>query len=230
MFPGKSSNEQIELIISILGTPKLDDIYKDDRLKSKDSIFKYGKIDKVSWKEIFPSACPDALDLLDKMLIFDPDRRITAEKALKHKYFDDLPHSEDEIPDPVSKFDFEFEEIELDILNMRDLILHEIMLYHDQKLLDEYEKLKEMYRKNIKLSKKKNFDERNGSIGVLSTVPSNEEELNTIMNSQKKLKTKTKTKTLEGTEKKVVKKHTKNESINSNKSAFSKASKVSSKK
>lgn len=154
LFPGKESSEQIELILSILGTPKIEDIYKDGRSNSKELIFKYGKIEKVPWKEIFPNAQEDALDLLEKMLKFDPDKRVTVEQAMKHKYFDDLPSEADEKPEPVSKFDFEFEDQDLSITDLRELILHEIMLYHDQKLLDEYEKSKEIYKKNEKNIKK----------------------------------------------------------------------------
>lgn len=154
LFPGKESSEQIELILSILGTPKIEDIYKDGRSGSKELIFKYGKIEKVPWKEIFPNAHDEALDLLEKMLKFDPDKRITVEQAMKHKYFDDIPSEVDEKPEPVSKFDFDFEDQELSITDLRELILHEIMLYHDQKLLDDYEKLKEIYKKNERNMKK----------------------------------------------------------------------------
>ena len=34
--------------------------------------------------------CPLGLDLLSKMIVYDPYMRITAEEALKHSYFDDL--------------------------------------------------------------------------------------------------------------------------------------------
>ena len=33
---------------------------------------------------------PAGLDLLEKMLIYDPAKRISAKKALLHPYFDDL--------------------------------------------------------------------------------------------------------------------------------------------
>lgn len=154
LFPGKESSEQIELILTILGTPKIEDIYKEGRSNSRELIFKYGKIDKQPWKEILPNAPEDALDLLDKMLKFDPDKRISIENAMKHKYFDNLPVEEEEKAESVSKFDFEFEDLDLSTNELRDMILHEIMLYHDQKLLDDYEKAKESYKKGEKKKEK----------------------------------------------------------------------------
>lgn len=41
---------------------------------------------KVSWKSIVPEASEKALDLLDRMLTFDPGRRISGEAALRCKY------------------------------------------------------------------------------------------------------------------------------------------------
>ena len=84
------------------------------------------------------------------MLKFEPDKRITVDEALKHKYFNDIPYEEEDKVEPVSKFDFEFDEVELSTTELREHILHEIMLYHDQKLLDEYELAKEYYKKGIK--------------------------------------------------------------------------------
>ena len=153
LFPGKESAEQIELILSILGTPKIEDIYKEGRSDSRELIYKYGKIEKVPWKDVLRNASDDALDLLEKMLKFDPDKRITVDQAMKHKYFDDLPTEQDEKATSVSKFDFEFEDLDLSSHELRDLILYEIMLYHEQKILDEYEKAKEAYKKNEKKKK-----------------------------------------------------------------------------
>ena len=46
---------------------------------------------------------PEAIDLLKKFLIFDPEKRITVEQALKHPYLSDL-HFEEEKPirEPVN--------------------------------------------------------------------------------------------------------------------------------
>jgi len=50
------------------------------------------------------------LDLLKKFLIFDPQKRITIEQALKHPYLSALHCPEDEpTTEPVLSIDFEFE-------------------------------------------------------------------------------------------------------------------------
>ncbi|GIQ90486.1 hypothetical protein KIPB_013294, partial [Kipferlia bialata] len=47
--------------------------------------------------DLIPSAPPDALDLLRKMLAFNPAKRISAQEALAHPYLDQF-HNEDEEP------------------------------------------------------------------------------------------------------------------------------------
>jgi len=65
--------------VSILGTPKVEDIYKEGRSNSRELILKFGKIEKVPWKDVISKATEDALDLLDRLLKFEPEKRITVE-------------------------------------------------------------------------------------------------------------------------------------------------------
>ena len=51
---------------------------------------------RKNFAQLFPSASRDALDLLDKMLILDPDQRISVENALKHNYLREYRSPTDE--------------------------------------------------------------------------------------------------------------------------------------
>ncbi len=56
-------------------------------------------------RSIFTAASDDALDLLDRMLTFNPAKRITAKEALEHYYFKSMPHPTEptKLPRPVPK-------------------------------------------------------------------------------------------------------------------------------
>lgn len=42
----------------------------------------------TSLQQLIPNASEQAIDLMQKMMIFDPQKRITPAQALKHPYFD----------------------------------------------------------------------------------------------------------------------------------------------
>lgn len=52
---------------------------------------------KVPWTKIFSNADPKALDLLDKMLTFNPHNRIGVENALAHPYLEQYYDPADEV-------------------------------------------------------------------------------------------------------------------------------------
>uniref|UniRef100_A0A8C1SIJ3 mitogen-activated protein kinase n=1 Tax=Cyprinus carpio TaxID=7962 RepID=A0A8C1SIJ3_CYPCA len=63
--------------------------------------------------DLFIGANPQAVDLLEKMLVLDTDKRITAAEALAHPYFAQY-HDPDDEPE-AEPFDQSFESRELDI-------------------------------------------------------------------------------------------------------------------
>jgi serine/threonine protein kinase len=92
---------------------------------------------KVPFRRLYPSASDVALDLLEKLLDFDPSRRITVEQALAHPYLETYHDPADE---PMhSTFDFSFESCnKIDELKSKylllltlDMILEEINSYHN---------------------------------------------------------------------------------------------------
>ena len=48
------------------------------------------------FRDVFPNASDDALDLLKSLLHFNPGRRPTAEQALKHPYVAQFHNPDDE--------------------------------------------------------------------------------------------------------------------------------------
>jgi len=63
------------------------------------------------FNKLFSFANPEAIDLLKKLLTFDPEKRINVVDALAHPYLKDLHLEEDEpTREPVDYLDFEFED------------------------------------------------------------------------------------------------------------------------
>ncbi|KND00881.1 CMGC/CDK/CDK7 protein kinase [Spizellomyces punctatus DAOM BR117] len=85
---GDSDIGQLQIIFKALGTPTEQDW---PGMKELDGYFEFQQYPKPPLRSILTAASPDALNLLEQFLLFDPLKRITAEDALKHFYFRNLP-------------------------------------------------------------------------------------------------------------------------------------------
>lgn len=63
---------------------------------------------KKPWLHMYPSADVRALDLLDKMLTFNPSKRISIEDALAHPYLEQYYEPNDEVNCIIFTFFFCF--------------------------------------------------------------------------------------------------------------------------
>jgi len=88
MFAGDSEMNQLSVIFGNLGTPKEED-WPD--MSSLPQYTKFGACTGIPLKQRFTAATDDALDLLEKMLLFDPQKRLTAVEVLQHRYFNAFP-------------------------------------------------------------------------------------------------------------------------------------------
>lgn len=124
-FKGRDYVDQLTQILKLLGTPSEQTLSRISSPRAQDYVRNLGYMQKVPFKTIFPGANPDALDLLDRMLAFDPLERITVEEALEHPYLA-IWHDASDEPECPRTFDFsDFESVE-DVGQMRQMILDEV--------------------------------------------------------------------------------------------------------
>ncbi|XP_055655852.1 mitogen-activated protein kinase 15 isoform X1 [Falco peregrinus] len=87
LFPGTSTMNQIEQILRVIPAPSPEDIMAIQSDYRASVINCMSSRQRVTFEEILPSSTPlPALDLLKKLLVFNPDKRLTAEEALQHPY------------------------------------------------------------------------------------------------------------------------------------------------
>lgn len=124
MFPGTDYMNQLHKIIDTLGTPSYEDTEYIASEKAKAYIRSLPYKKKVNYRALFPKAPELALDLLEKMLTFAPEKRITVEEALAHPY---LKLLHDPLDEPVAHepFDVDFENIPLNKEALRALLWEE---------------------------------------------------------------------------------------------------------
>ncbi|KAB7497181.1 putative serine/threonine-protein kinase [Armadillidium nasatum] len=87
LFPGSSTLDQIEKIMNVIQTPQKEDLeYLPSHLATNLTMHSSSPESKTSLREMLSSAPQDALNLLEKLLVFNPNKRPTADEALRHPY------------------------------------------------------------------------------------------------------------------------------------------------
>lgn len=127
-FP-HSSQDQLNVIFSVLGTPKEEDYEFVTDTKALEYLKSFPLKKPVDLSEIYPAASSDAIELLSKMLKFNPRTRITIEEAINHPF---LSKIRDKSKETVAKgsISLEFEkEGEMTAERLRELFIEEIKCY-----------------------------------------------------------------------------------------------------
>ncbi|XP_077599135.1 mitogen-activated protein kinase 15 [Stigmatopora nigra] len=87
LFPGTSTMNQIEKIMSAIPHPCPEDVLAVKSEIGSSVIQRMLLRPQLLVEDLLKaSAPPDAVDLMKRLLVFNPDKRLTAEKALQHPY------------------------------------------------------------------------------------------------------------------------------------------------
>lgn len=124
-FKGRDYVDQLNQILHYLGTPNEETLRRIGSPRAQEYVRNLPYMPKIQFQRLFPSANPDSLDLLDRMLSFDPTSRITVEEALEHPYLQ-IWHDASDEPTCPTTFDFHFEMLD-DIHDMRRMIYDEVV-------------------------------------------------------------------------------------------------------
>lgn len=105
-----ADHHQLTLILDVLGTPTMEDYYGIKSRRAREYIRSLPFKKKIPWKAMFPKTSDLALDLLERLLAFNPVKRITVEDALKHPYLEPYHDPDDEpTADPIPEEFFDFD-------------------------------------------------------------------------------------------------------------------------
>ncbi|WJX60282.1 Mitogen-activated protein kinase 4 [Trifolium repens] len=129
LFPGKDYVHQLRLVTELIGSPddsSLGFLRSDNARRYLRQLPQFGK---QNFSAKFPHIAAEPLDLLEKMLIFDPDKRITVDEALCHPYLSSLHDINDEPVTPMP-FSFDFEQPSCTVEHIKELIWRESVKFN----------------------------------------------------------------------------------------------------
>jgi len=92
----------------LTGTPLHQDIDFIQNINAKNYLKNMKYYPKTSLSKLFPDSSPLLLNLIDNMLVFNPNKRMSVKDCLEHEYFKDIYHYDDLVKSKT-KFDWSFD-------------------------------------------------------------------------------------------------------------------------
>ncbi|CBZ29942.1 putative map kinase [Leishmania mexicana MHOM/GT/2001/U1103] len=130
LFQGKDRVNQLDKIVDVIGTPSEEDINSVGSSAAQKYLKKKSHRPQADWRQRYPKASSEALDLLRRMLVFNPKRRITVLQAMRHPF---LVQLHDDADDNISYTLFRFDENEQKtIVDVKRAIYQESVKFHNE--------------------------------------------------------------------------------------------------
>eukprot|EP01063_Lacrimia_lanifica_P022905 TRINITY_DN3041_c0_g2_i2.p1 TRINITY_DN3041_c0_g2~~TRINITY_DN3041_c0_g2_i2.p1 ORF type:complete len:534 (+),score=239.21 TRINITY_DN3041_c0_g2_i2:56-1603(+) len=152
LFRGLDRINQLDKIIEVIGSPAAGEICFGSNAAQRYIRERYcgptcrkGEKTRAVWKDLFAlsreETGPEAMDLLDKMLVFNPAKRIAVEDALSHPFLSALHDPTDEDVRDVPIFDFSDEKLN-NIGDVKHALYMETIAFHKRNPATFTQKLK----------------------------------------------------------------------------------------
>jgi serine/threonine protein kinase len=90
LFPGANEADQLAKIHTVLGAPPPETLAKFRHRSEHTIAATSGSRTGTGIATLIPHCSPACIDLIEKLLHYDPEERLSARQALKHPYFKDL--------------------------------------------------------------------------------------------------------------------------------------------
>nr|XP_046222173.1 mitogen-activated protein kinase 14A-like isoform X2 [Oncorhynchus gorbuscha] len=113
LFPGSDSIDQLKKILNVTGTPLSSLVQKMQSKDARSYVQSLPIQKKKNFKEVFRSLHVNAVNLLENVLLLDPETRMTAKEGLSHPYLAEFHDPESEPDSPT--YDDSFESLELEV-------------------------------------------------------------------------------------------------------------------
>lgn len=97
IFPGRDVKNQIECVNQIVGKPNAEQLLNIPNRRAREFIANLPDARRSNLSELMKGACPQAVDLVNRLLQFDPKDRLTAAQALDHPYVAEFRDAESEV-------------------------------------------------------------------------------------------------------------------------------------
>lgn len=114
LFPGQSNANMLTLIVELLGNPTNTDLRQIMNNSARIFMDSLPQKHKIPFDQYFKGCDNLEIDLLEKMLTWDPEKRITIEQALNHPFISQMHDAFDEpVTLPFQNFDFDTQSLSL---------------------------------------------------------------------------------------------------------------------
>ncbi|KAF3794803.1 Mitogen-activated protein kinase 3 [Nymphaea thermarum] len=130
IFPGKECLDQLKLIINVLGSMEECNFDFIDNPRARKYLKSLPFSPGTPLARLYPHANPLAIDLLQRMLVFDPSKRISVADALQHPYMAPLYDPRVDPPAQVPIILDLDEDLSEDMI--RELMWKEMLHYHPE--------------------------------------------------------------------------------------------------